>query len=251
MKIQIVSDIHLEFDPYYDIAPTDADVLVIAGDVCEVGNIELFESFFSDISDKFQHIFYVLGNHEYYNSEYFDTQTKAKEILDPFPNVHVLDNSVFELDDILFIGTTLWTDFNAGSPIAMQEANHNMMDFRIIRHGENQLTVDDIKAVNKNCRTFLLGSVQTDRKVVIITHHLPDMVCVNDKWKQPHTMQLNYAFANTGLLDSILNQNPVLWIFGHTHDKVDMVVQNTRLVCNPKGYRQENRNFQQHLVVEV
>jgi hypothetical protein len=38
---------------------------------------------------------------------------------------------------------------------------------------------------------------------------------------------------------------PALWLHGHTHENVDVLVGTTRVVCNPFGYarREENPHY--------
>ncbi len=49
----------------------------------------------------------------------------------------------------------------------------------------------------------------------------------------------------------IEEQQPALWVHGHTHDSCDYHVGATRVVCNPKGYEYENKAFDPELVVRV
>lgn len=42
-----------------------------------------------------------------------------------------------------------------------------------------------------------------------------------------------------------------LWIFGHTHEAVDEVVNGVRFVSNPRGYPTEETGFRPDLVVSV
>jgi predicted phosphodiesterase len=250
MKLQVISDIHLEFDPF-KIEKT-APILVVAGDVCEYKHRDKFVSFFEGVSENFDHVIYVLGNHEFYNGDIFQTSTNIKKDLATFNNIHCLDNSTVELDGVTFIGSTLWTDFNAGNDLAMIEAKFNMMDFKVIKNGNIRFTVEDCLKLNQIARDFLFTELKKNhRKKVIVTHHLPDMICVNKRWNNPISMLLNYSFANTGLLDGVIEYEPDLWICGHTHDVVDITVHKTRIVCNPKGYRTENPHFENNKIVNI
>ena len=114
MKIAVASDLHLEFD---DIALTNtenADVLVLAGDICTVKHYhsrpemeKSYGEFFKACSEQFPHVVYVVGNHEHYNYQFNYTVNDLKRKLAHYENIHVLDNETFELENKMFIGSTL------------------------------------------------------------------------------------------------------------------------------------------------
>ncbi|MDX8482282.1 hypothetical protein RFN28_28060 [Mesorhizobium sp. VK24D] len=61
---------------------------------------------------------------------------------------------------------------------------------------------------------------------------------------------LNAAYASD--LSALIEAGrPALWLHGHTHDSCDYQVGNTRVVCNPRGYEDENAAFDPALVVWV
>lgn len=51
--------------------------------------------------------------------------------------------------------------------------------------------------------------------------------------------------------DGLMNFKIDLWIFGHTHEAVDEVVNGIRFVSNPRGYPNEETGFRPDLVVNV
>lgn len=64
MKLHILTDLHLEFGPFYP-PETDADLVILAGDT-DVGTKGITwakEAFIG------KQVVYVPGNHEYYGSE--------------------------------------------------------------------------------------------------------------------------------------------------------------------------------------
>lgn len=131
MKVQIVSDLHLEFrtKKIYDILVPSAPVLCMTGDICACGSADSFSKFINFLiyfSDKFDAIIHVAGNHEYYTAEHAtpadivnNTMTeidkKLKQLNKQFKNYHYLNNSIFEYickktnKPYVFIGTTLWS----------------------------------------------------------------------------------------------------------------------------------------------
>jgi len=85
---------------------------------------------------------------------------------------------------------------------------------------------------------------------VVVTHHMPHERSVHPRYARSI---LNAAFGSD--LSALMGL-AALWIHGHTHDGAIYEVNGTRVICNPRGYRNpsggsENRNFQPDLVVEV
>jgi predicted phosphodiesterase len=125
MKIQFMSDLHLEFSPVFRPAQTDADVLILSGDILVVDYMfrseaspyyeraEKFKDFLLYCVNNYEHVIYVMGNHEHYYSRFDETESKLREIVtkinsaSPYGNIYVLDKAAIGIDDVLFIGTTL------------------------------------------------------------------------------------------------------------------------------------------------
>lgn len=111
MKIQVISDLHMEFGSEL-LHYTGADLIIMAGDV-HIGTkgVEWMQTLQIDTP-----VIYVLGNHEYYKGNYPKTLHKIKEAAEG-TNIIVLENDTVLIDDITFHGATLWTDFELfGSP---------------------------------------------------------------------------------------------------------------------------------------
>ena len=64
------------------------------------------------------------------------------------------------------------------------------------------------------------------------------------------TARLNAAYASD-LSAVIESGRPALWVHGLTHDSRDYLVGETHIVCNPRGYDDENVRFDPALVVRV
>lgn len=105
MRIQIVSDLHQEFG-YSELSFDYADLVVFAGDV----NLGIKGLHWIQSRIKTKPVIYVLGNHEYYKSSYPKVLNKLKTLAEN-SNIHVLENSFIDIDDIRFHGCTLWMTF--------------------------------------------------------------------------------------------------------------------------------------------
>jgi len=248
MKIHIVSDLHVE-GRAYNPEPVDCDVVVLAGDIhygCSVKDWvkETYPN---------KHIIHVAGNHEYYRGVIEDVDKELDEHDEYFNS---LQGGVRIIDNVAFVGATLWTNMDVYNPTTLLEAQRCMTDYRLIQlcEGHRLLPTDTIAIHDQHLQTIkdcvrMVRSFTDKYKIVIVTHHAPSFKSVNERFKGN---ALNGAFVSD-LEDDILFMNPHLWIHGHCHDAVDYVVGDTRVICNPRGYRSEDgvNGFNPGLVVEV
>ena len=257
MKIAYASDLHLEFQHITLNNTENADVLVLAGDICTVKHfhsrpeMELaYHEFFKNVSEQFKHVLYVVGNHEHYHYQFVHTVNDLKLKLAEFKNIHVLDNEVFDIENYTFVGSTLWTDMNDECPLTMNAASFAMPDFKIVKYfdgvnymkftpqqsvREHTKSLKYIKHVIHNCND---KDYYLDREVIVVTHHSPSHKSIHPKFA--HEELMNGAFHSK--LDYMMEMadNVKLWIHGHTHDPFDYVIGITRVLCNPRGYPKEN-----------
>ena len=256
MKIKLLSDLHLEGRHGYQnkvhewAQHLDEDVLVLAGDIA-VGPENVVEAikYFQD--QGFPRIIYVAGNHELYHHSRKDYYT-LKRCVSDMANVNMLDaNEIIKIDDVSFFGGTLWTNFG-NDPIAKSAARNGINDFRVIA----DWSVDAAEAEYVRQVEFIKTAASiTEGKKVIVTHFLPAMECVAERYKSEGvTFLLNKYFANN-LGDWISYQSNTTWLFGHTHDAMDFTIGETRLISNPLGYAREHipdfARFDSQKVIEV
>jgi predicted phosphodiesterase len=213
----------------------NTQTLVLAGDICPLIDLHLYESFFTDCVTRFKEVWYVYGNHEWYGAD-FKMEENFKHRL-CLLGVLVKDG----YSDGVF-ATTLWTNYN-NDPIAEQDAFFNMSDFKVIKNQHNKLVVSDI--VTRHYRA--VGLLKLCKPEIVITHHSPSFQGVSERFKR-HA--LNPAFHSN--LDELIELvQPRLWIHGHTHDSLDYMIGQTRIICNPKGYGSENKKFSPFLTIQV
>jgi Icc-related predicted phosphoesterase len=102
--------------------------------------------------------------------------------------------------------------------------------------------------MHQDSRRFIETALKSDPiSTVVVTHHLPHARSVPARFKGD---LLNAAYASD-LSQVIEEHQPALWVHGHTHDSSDYHVSATRIVCNPRGYEDENPRFDAGLVVTV
>jgi predicted phosphodiesterase len=246
MKIQLLSDLHLEFmtsreaREFLFSCHTDADVLVLAGDIA-VGRKNIKEAL-NLLATHYPNIIYVMGNHETYGSSY-----AAFKNIEPLPdNVHFLNPGTVKIDDITFIGAPLWTNFRE-DPLKEMACRYGINDF--MRTAD--ASIQTYKKMYYEELEYIKCMYEArEGKKVIVTHFLPADECVDKMFRTPQTEALNAYFAND-LGEYIQDLQNTTWVFGHTHCPVDMQIGDTRLLCNPGGYRYERPDFNKHFTFEV
>lgn len=242
MKLLVYSDLHLEFKAFQPpkIFP---DVVILAGDIAtKTRGVQWGDESFDCP------VLYVLGNHELYDGHLDKTLQKMKAI--EVMHLRVMENEVLELNGVRFLGTTGWTDYSStGNVVAAQRvAFESMNDFRYIRIGEDyrRIRPDDLIERNQVARKWLEHELRKPYagKTVVITHHAPSLLVAGDK----HDGHLTAAYFNQW--EDLMALADV-WVFGHTHRKVDQVVAGCRVVSNPRGYPHEPTGFDPGMVIEI
>ena len=273
MKIAIASDVHLEFGQLDLDNTQDAEVLVLSGDICTAVDLHVTDGilssaktdryleFFTACSRNFPHVVYIMGNHEHYHGDYATSADILRDAVKQCgDNIHFLDKEVWELNDHVFIGGTLWTDMNSESPMTMSHVERRMNDFQICKNSNEMVNYrvfdneDDHKKVRFKTRPATLSPrhVVEDHKamlkviedayndippwktVVVCTHHAPSKGSEHPKYK--HDQLMNGAYNSR--LDQFIMDRPgiKLWTHGHTHEDFDYMIKGCRVVCNPRGY---------------
>ncbi len=261
MRIAIMSDLHLEFDrngPGFIPSALDADLVILAGD------IHTRARSFDWINGHFViPAVYVLGNHEFYGSEIFETiSLNRKRSTEGDGRTVFLECGahVFELSSgerARVIGATLWTDFSIYGTRAqsMTFAEYSLTDFRTIKiRNEDKvraLTPSDTLQFHLDSASFLesILSKKFEGVTIVVTHHAPTSSSVAQKFEGS---LLSPAFASN-LETLILMHQPDLWVHGHVHDSFDYMIGATRVACNPRGYfpHELNPEFDPTLVIEL
>ena len=248
MKIQVLSDLHIEVDDF-EFEETDSDVVVLAGDihVKDKGVNWAIEN----IKDK--PVLYVLGNHEFYGNAYPKLVNSLREIVKG-TNVLILENDSVTIEGVNFFGCTLWTDFELfGDPRAAgYECQQMMTDFKKIRVSPkySKLRFIDVASIHRGSLQWLkteLEKYQGQRNVVI-THHGPSPLSLPSGREQDIS-----SSAYVSQLEDVLKEfGPNYWLHGHMHSSSNYLVGDCRVICNPRGYPDErNPEFEQDFKVEL
>ncbi len=244
MKIQLLSDLHIEFwkQKFRITNPHNANVLVLAGDIA-VG-VDKVAGVLITCSKEFPHVVYLPGNHEFYGHT-LESFEFLKSLVPA--NVYILNPGCIKLDDVTFIGAPLWTNFRARHPSAMKAAKDMISDFRLIKDFSPAVAA---ALFDEHFQFIKCMYENTPGKKVIVTHFLPATECISPRFQGEGL--LNYYFAND-LGEWIKELKNTTWMFGHTHDSMDFLLGETRVLCNPYGYRGHEINKQHNpdLIINV
>lgn len=268
MKIKLWSDIHLEFTDFsYNPDEEDKETtLVLAGDIGMM-NDKLW-NFLKNCSEKFEHVIYVIGNHESYMNIEENVLKLIRENTDDLDNFYVLHNETVILNGVKFIGTPLYsnTEHNPGE---IQDIKYGIADYmRTKIMGSDGLfrflNPHDTYLAHEEAVEFLENELQDDQgilahaaqkentmKTVVVTHWPPTHALTDSRYAGS---PLQNYFANN---DEYLMQyyDIDLWLFGHTHqalDTSDPMFYGTRIVSNARGYgNYEVPGFDKHKVIEL
>lgn len=243
MEVVVVSDVHNEFrhsppSPDHVILPTEGDkdrVLVVAGDLGEARKPETWQPYLEQWCDRFRHVIYVPGNHEFFGMDIkqavFDQALFALDI-DNLTYSGLIGDKV-EIDGVRFVCTPLYSPM--GSDVATKELiRTSIYDFSVITYEVFKLRPEDYENFHEMCMRHIDSSVKSDGlKNVIVTHWTPSHKSSAPRYRNS---PINDYFSNH--LDYYITEdwNPDVWIHGHTHDAYDYDLGGTRIVCNPYGY---------------
>lgn len=284
MKIRVISDLHLEFSDYHAKNDPPVDVLILSGDImiaedlhdhpgfdfdpyshgafADLGRkqqrVATFRDFLKRCAFQFPHVIYVAGNHEFYHGKWVKGIQYLRDECAKFPNVHFLERDSVKIDDVTFVGGTLWTNMNKHDPLTLHAVRDMMNDFRIIKNdakGFTPLKPADTAIRHRETLDYIRSVIaeRHDEKFVVVGHHSPSFQSIHESYRNEHLMNGAY---HSDLSEFILDHPQIkLWTHGHTHHPFDYMIGETRIVCNPRGYESdgycEDTGYNPEIVIEV
>ena len=281
MKLQLLSDLHLEVHPHFSPSPAPgADVLVLAGDIgsyqpgSQLADGDFGLARFSPLPQYAgwpTPVVFVPGNHEYDGQDFDTAHARLRRTCYRLGLIWLERESVV-LQGVRLVGTTLWSDFDAlaghgadasqGQRLKLREKAFRAADFYLrktggTRHGEPFLAAQ-LREQALVCQAWLREALARpfDGATVAVTHFAPSLCSADPRYGMtPGTA----GFCNA--LDDCL---PLarLWLHGHLHAPSDYLASGThadgnswscRVVANPLGYARkgEQAAFQSHCVLTV
>ncbi|CAB9502826.1 ser Thr protein phosphatase [Seminavis robusta] len=284
LRIQIASDLHLEFYGKPNRIPSDiiqrrAPVLALLGDI-GMACTDILRFFLLQQSDQFEQVLFVAGNHEFYNHpkelKPITVQQQLewiRQVCQERDNLHFLERQAVEIQGVRILGTTLWSN------IPKQQSRHaeeGMNDYQLSYISDHFGSVQHMTAKYTNSWHSLsvfwleqqIQRAKHDGKpVVVLTHHTP----CTEATSHPMYADSSYSCCFSSDLVHLLRDPVKVWCCGHTHYNFDLVIDQekkklvpssslankstggTRLVSNQRGYPgQDKMDYDsQGLVVRV
>ena len=261
MRVDVVSDLHLEFA---DLTLPGGDILIVSGDAYEAKHVRqdgynpdmvmlptenpqkrpdrYMRFLIEECSAKYRTTIMVMGNHEHYGYQFEKTYNHLKSQLPEY--VHILEKETVETDGVLFVAATLWTDCNSGDSLTMYHLKSNMNDYHQIKMHSNgiyhRLTPERTYYEHMRTKEYIEQVLRNNRErvnplpVVMVTHHAPSKLSIKPQYEHDHLMNGGYS---SDLSELMLDHPEILaWHHGHTHDEFKYQIGNTWVLCNPRGY---------------
>jgi predicted phosphodiesterase len=263
MKIQLLSDLHLETHPLWKATPAPgADLLVLAGDIgsYQSGHQMADEEFglgqFSPLRGWPTPVIFVPGNHEYDSQDFDAAHERLRATCERLGMVW-LERATYLCSwrdhlgrPVRLVGTTLWTDFEAlGAPEkAYRAANYYLKKTGTTRLGQPFLA-EQLREQAILCQAWLRPELETnfDGTTVVVTHFAPSLLSADPRYGMtPGTA----GFCNA--LDDLL-PHAKFWLHGHLHAPSDYEAMGCRVIANPLGYARKNEqlHFREAQCIEI
>lgn len=260
MKIQLLSDLHLETDPTFVASPIPgADLLVLAGDIgsyrqgSKLASNDFGLGSYAPRNGWPTPVVFVPGNHEYDNLDFDEAHERLRELCHAL-DIQWLERETCVIDGVRLVGTTLWTDFDAlaadtdtlGVALAKRAKAFRAADFYLekaqMRRNGAPFMAEQMREQGLACQQWLTDALRTpfDGPTLAITHFAPTLASADPRYGvTPGTA----GFCNA--LDALLPLADC-WMHGHLHCAHDYIKDGCRVVANPLGYAKkgEQADFQ-------
>ena len=261
MRIQLLSDLHLEAHPQLRIEPAPgADLLVLAGDIgsYQKGGKLLDADFglerFSPLHGWPVPVLFLPGNHEYDALDFDATHARLREVCARLGMLW-LERETLVLGGVRFVGTTLWSDFDALSQNpaapetdfskimkqrdkAYRAANFYLRKAGGTRHDQPMLA-EQIREQALLCQAWLEQALSApfDGPTVAVTHFAPSLQSADPRYGLvPGTA----GFCNS--LDHLAHKAQ-WWLHGHLHAPSNYLLHGCQVLSNPLGYASKNEQL--------
>jgi hypothetical protein len=257
MKIQLLSDLHLETQPDWQPTPAPgADLLVLAGDIgsyqakSQLSDADFGLARFSPQLGWPTPVLFVPGNHEYDGLVFEEAHQRLRASCDKLGLTWLERESLVlrggDGRPVRFIGSTLWSDFDALVPLdgplaaqlkarekAYRAANYYLRTTGTTINDGEAFLAEQVRALSLASQQWLrqaLAQPFDDGPTVVVTHFAPSLHSADPRYGLvPGTA----GFCNA--MDDWLPQAQ-LWLHGHLHCPSNYLHKGCRVVANPLGY---------------
>jgi predicted MPP superfamily phosphohydrolase len=237
IKLQYLSDLHLEYRKNIPYIPIVGDMLALCGDIGHPIDPK-YKDYLKQCSNNYEQVFLLSGNHEYWNNGSScpmgidEIDELIEDITSKFPNVHFLNKNSFQLDhNTTIIGATLWSKILNKPMRKMGDDVHIFKNNKIIDsqefynlHEDHKLWLEDEIRDAKN----------RDNKVIVLTHHLPSYRMIIPYYNSPPYSYYQDRFASH--IDDLIKEPVIYWICGHSHCQHTIHINGIPCSINAVGY---------------
>jgi len=256
MRLQLLSDLHLETEAFDPEPAPGAELLVLGGD------IDASWAGFERFADWPVPVLMVAGNHEFDGREWNDAWPALRELTQAF-GIRLLERESCEIVGrdgrrVRFVATTRWSDFDLFGAAQRERAERSAKYFMRLMNatrGGQPFDAAAVRAEALQCRQWLARELSRPHgcdATVALTHFAPSLRSADPRFgRQPSTA----SFCND---DEALIALADLWLHGHLHCCHDYRVPRgaalpTRVVCNARGLadKDEGEGFDPLCVLEV
>ncbi len=269
MRIQLMSDLHLEVHPHFHPRPAPAaQALVLAGDVgsyqqgSQLAGNDFGLERFSPRHGWPVPVLYVPGNHEYDGLDFDETYARLRETCDRL-GITWLERDVVELHGVRFVGTTLWANFDAlvtdedrrsaTEWMKKREKAFRAADFYLrknsaLRYGQPVLA-PQWRELALECEAWLRSALAEpfEGTTVVVTHFAPSLRSADPRY--------GVTPGTAGFCNSMDELFPLAqwWLHGHLHCQQDYIADGCRVLANTLGYarRGEQEGFRGQWVIDL
>ena len=260
MIIQYASDLHLEISEnreYLRKRPLlpKGEVLVLAGDIVMLSEIDKHKDFFDYCSDQFPVTYWIPGNHEFYGTDIAERGGVIKENIRT--NVWLLNNIAIEYKDLQFVCSTMWSAIDK----QLEKITRRLSDFKLIQYGDTSLTIEQYNRIHELSLKFIKDTLAMPftGNNIVVTHHVPTYKNYPEKYikaglDEAFVVELQEYIEG---LNSVVNEQLIhcpYWIYGHHHSNVPAFeIGKTKLLTNQLGYvkKRGNKKFNLEAVISI
>lgn len=272
LRIQIVSDLHIEF--YGNELPPDtiiepqAPILALLGDVGYAMD-DQYRRFLLRQCDRFEQVFFLAGNHEFYNHQgtthsMTEQRQWMEQVATERENLHYLEQaSLLLVHGVRILATTLWSEI---PDHLLQVSESSLNDYRISYNHvpgvdvlPRRVTANETRHMHRTSLAWLTSELQRaqdrNEQVLVLTHHTPLLLGTsNPKYDGS---DLTHCFSSD--LRYLLQDPIVAWACGHTHYNFDISSphpssgRKVRVLSNQRGYKHDPKPDYNHqgVVLEI
>lgn len=243
IRLKYFSDIHLEYNnKKLNVAnllskKDPVEYLALLGDIGHP-KTDIYKNFIKDASLSFNKVFLVAGNHEYYGSSIEEINYELEKLESIFKNVYFMNRKKVSVNNNVILGCTLWSK--------LENSSHDFSQIKILAQPPLEGEIDSWNSPEPKFKNFdkkkYLDMHNKDvewltkhldyslENPIILTHHLPTFKLISKRYE-------NYR-NKSGFATNLehLFQPGMQWLCGHSHDCINVNINNTNLHINSGSF---------------